>query len=166
MLDRDLAELYGVETRALNQGVKRNLERFPEDFYFQLNKMEWDSPRSQFVILEGPGKYTKYLPSAFTQNGIAMLSSVLKSKKAVEVNINIMRVFVKTSELLCNQAELYQKIDNIARQGDRNSKDIEAIFRAIDELREISRKMMGGERLGLIEGEIEVGLRAGPFRRT
>ncbi|MDE6484404.1 MAG: ORF6N domain-containing protein [Duncaniella sp.] len=94
MLDSDLARLYGVETKALNQAVKRNIQRFPEDFMFQLSKEE--CLRSQFVTLNEPrGKHLKYLPHVFTENGVAMLSSVLRSDKAIEVNINIMRAFSK-----------------------------------------------------------------------
>lgn len=132
MLDRDLAELYWVETRTLNQAVKRNIDRFPTDFMFQLSENEFSSLISQFVISNRGG--TRKHPFAFTQNGIAMLSSVLSSKTAIEVNIKIMRVFVKTSELLRNQTELYQKIERIARQGNKNSEDIEKIFKVIDEL--------------------------------
>jgi len=134
MLDKDLAKLYGVETKVLNQAVKRNMERFPDDFMFQLNMDEWLSLRSQFVTLDERGKHTKYLPYAFTQFGISMLSSVLSSGKAIEVNIRIMRVFARTSELLQDQAELYRKIETIAKQGNKNEKDIQMIFHVIDEL--------------------------------
>jgi hypothetical protein len=87
MLDRDLAELYQVETRALNQAVRRNFDRFPNDFMFQLTKNEWDSLRSQIVILErGKGKYTKFFPYVFTEQGVAMLSGVLNSETAIRVH--------------------------------------------------------------------------------
>lgn len=96
MLDRELSELYGVTTGNLNLAVKRNLDRFPSDFMFQLTKEEWSSLRLQFAILKtGRGKHPKYLPYAFTEQGIAMLSGVLKSKIATEVNIRIMRTFVE-----------------------------------------------------------------------
>jgi hypothetical protein len=92
MPDRDLAELHGVETKVLNQAIKRNAERFPEDFMFHLTKKEWDSLRSQFVTLEnGRGKYSKYLPYAFTEQGVAMLSSVLNSETAVQVTATTSR---------------------------------------------------------------------------
>ena len=95
MLDRDLAELYGVTTGNLNKAVKRNIRRFPCDFMFQLTKEEWDSLRFQIGILEvGRGKYTKFLPHAFTEQGLAMLSGVLNSDIAIDVNISIMRAFV------------------------------------------------------------------------
>ncbi len=95
MLDKDLAELYHVTTGNLNKAVKRNIRRFPSDFMFQLTKEEWDSLRFQIGILEvGRGKYTKYLPHAFTEQGLAMLSGVLNSDIAIDVNISIMRAFV------------------------------------------------------------------------
>ncbi len=89
MLDRDLAELYGVETRVLKQAVRRNIKRFPEDFMFELTFKEESSLRSQIVTLEGKGKHSKYLSMAFTEQGVAMLSSVLKSDRAIQVNIQI-----------------------------------------------------------------------------
>jgi hypothetical protein len=134
MLDRDLAELYGVETRALNQAVKRNIERFPEDFMFQLTNEELKDWMSQIVISNKEKMGLRKLPFAFTQNGIAMLSSVLASKNAIEVNIRIMRVFVKTSELLRNQSEIYKKIEKIEKQGLENSEDIKTLFKAMKEL--------------------------------
>lgn len=104
MLDRDLAEMYGVETRALNQAVKRNIDRFPEDFMFQLTKEE--CLRSQFVILNTEqGKHLKYMPYVFTEMGVAMLSSVLRSPTAIQVNISIMRAFVAVRQMLSNPIE-------------------------------------------------------------
>lgn len=98
MLDRDLAALYGVETRVLNQAVKRNTERFPEDFMFQLSAMEWDNLKSQFVISSWGG--VRKMPYVFTELGVAMLSSVLTSKVAVQVNMSIMRAFVSVRQAL------------------------------------------------------------------
>lgn len=138
MIDYDLAKLYGVETRVLNQAVKRNIYRFPEDFMFQLTEEETDDLISQIVISSHGGRRKR--PYAFTQNGIAMLSSVLKSEMAIKVNIEIMRVFVKTAELLRNQMRLYFKIEEIARQSGKNEKDIEAIFAAIEYLHETLHK--------------------------
>lgn len=104
MLDRDLAEMYGVETRALNQAVKRNIDRFPEDFMFQLTKEE--CLRSQIVILKTEqGKHLKYMPYVFTEMGVAMLSSVLRSPTAIQVNISIMRAFVAVRQMLSNPIE-------------------------------------------------------------
>ena len=112
MLDRDLAELYGVETKVLNQAVKRNLGRFPDDFRFQLTKEECS--RSQFVTLnEGRGSNIKYLPYAFTEQGVAMLSGVLKSSTAVEANIRIMRAFVSMRHFMVNNAAIFQRLETI-----------------------------------------------------
>lgn len=112
MLDRDLAELYGVETKVLNQAVKRNLGRFPDDFRFQLTKEECS--RSQFVTLnEGRGSNIKYLPYAFTEQGVAMLSGVLKSPTAVEANIRIMRAFVSMRHFMVNNAAIFQRLETI-----------------------------------------------------
>ena len=112
MLDRDLAELYGVETKVLNQAVKRNLGRFPDDFRFQLTKEECS--RSQIVTLnEGRGSNIKYLPYAFTEQGVAMLSGVLKSPTAVEVNIRIMRAFVSMRHFMANNAAIFQRLETI-----------------------------------------------------
>ena len=112
MLDRDLAELYGVETKVLNQAVKRNLGRFPDDFRFQLTKEECS--RSQFVTLnEGRGSNIKYFPYAFTEQGVAMLSGVLKSPTAVEVNIRIMRAFVSMRHFMVNNAAVFQRMETI-----------------------------------------------------
>ena len=107
MLDKDLAALYGVETKVLNQAVKRNFERFPEDFMFQLTAEEAISLRSQIVTLKR-GQHLKYLPYVFTEHGILMLSSVLNSRRAVLVNIEIMRTFVKSRELMLIHKNLQQ----------------------------------------------------------
>ena len=112
MLDYDLAALYEVLTKNLNLAVKRNIHRFPEDFMFQLTRDEYNSLRLQFATLEekGKGKHSKYLPYAFTEQGVAMLSSVLSSQKAIEVNIAIMRAFVKMRKYAMNYKELAEKL--------------------------------------------------------
>ncbi len=112
MLDFDLAALYGVETRTLNQAVTRNRPRFPEDFMFRLSWEEYQVLRSQIVILEnsGRGRHKKYTPRAFTQEGVAMLSGVLRSKRAVEVNIAIMRTFVRLRQILGNNEKIANKV--------------------------------------------------------
>ena len=113
MLDRDLAALYETEIKVLNQSVKRNSQRFPPDFMFQLSKEELDSLRFQFETLEkGKGKHSKYLPYVFTEQGVAMLSGVLKSEKAVLVNLAIMRAFVKLRLILESNKELSKKTAN------------------------------------------------------
>lgn len=112
MLDSDLARLYGVETRVLNQAVKRNIERFPEDFMFQLTKEE--CLKSQIVILNtARGQHLKYMPYAFTENGVAMLSSVLRSKTAIEVNIRIMRAFTAMRSFMINNAHVFQRLETV-----------------------------------------------------
>ena len=112
MLDRDLATLYGVETKRLNEQVKRNIKRFPEDFMFQLTKDE--CLRSQIATLnEGRGQHLKYMPYVFTENGVAMLSSVLRSDTAIEVNIRIMRAFTSMRYFLQNNAEVFQRLSTM-----------------------------------------------------
>jgi hypothetical protein len=135
MLDHDLAEIYGVETRALVQGVKRNIDRFPPDFMFKLSATEASALRSQYVILEnGRGRYPKYAPHAFTELGVAMLSSVLNSKRAIQMNIVIMRTFVKLREMLATQADLARAIDDLRRRQEEHGQQITSIFETINEL--------------------------------
>ncbi len=132
LLDFHLAELYEVETRVLKQQIRRNIERFPEDFMFELSKKEWDSLRSQFVTLNtGRGQHSKYLPFAFTEQGIAMLSSVLRSKKAIEVNIAIMRTFVQLRKLMDTNKELATKIEKLETKYDEQ---FQIVFNAIKKL--------------------------------
>ena len=132
MLDADLASLYGVETRVLVQAVRRNLGRFPEDFMFQLSKEEVDFLRSQIVTLKrGRGQHSKYLPYAFTEQGVAMLSSVLRSPRAIQVNIEIMRAFVLLRQMLASHAELARKLDALEQKYDAQFK---AVFDAIRQL--------------------------------
>lgn len=117
MLDYDLARLYEIETKVLKQSVKRNIERFPEDFMFELTENEYKSLRSQIVTLEtGRGKFSKYLPFAFTEQGVAMLSGVLKSEKAIKINISIMRTFVILRNSLLNLEEITSKVKEIENQ--------------------------------------------------
>ena len=131
MLDRDLAFLYGVEVKALNQAVKRNVKRFPEDFIFQLTWEEAQSSRSQNVTLKG--KNIKYLPYAFTEHGILMLSSVLNSHRAIEVNIQIMRTFNKLRELMLVHKDLRIKIEKLEKRYDSQFKVVfNALRRLID----------------------------------
>ena len=188
MLDADLAELYEVETRVLNQAVKRNINRFPNDFMFQLTKKEWEDlrsqiasskdeslrsqivtlnkdeslrfqngtlndeeslrpqnaslkdeniSRSQFVILKkGSGSNLKYLPFAFTEQGVSMLSSVLNSKRAIEVNIRIMRIFVKMRQMISGYKELLEKVEKMEANQLNHDEDIENIYSIIKELLE------------------------------
>lgn len=132
MLDRDLASLYGVETRTLNQAVRRNLSRFPDDFIFQLTKEEFDHWKSQFVTSNPTTKIKiGYLPMAFTEHGIAMLSSVLNSERAVAVNIEIMRTFVRLRQWLTSNKDLARRLDELEAKYDRQFK---SVFDAIRQL--------------------------------
>lgn len=133
MLSIDLAQLYDVEVRALIQAVKRNKERFPNDFMFQLSWKEVQNPRSQNVILKS-GKNIKYLPYAFTEQGVAMLSSVLKSKRAIQVNVAIMRAFVKLRRILGAHKELTKKLRELEGHVGKHDREIQLIFEAIRQL--------------------------------
>ena len=133
MLDRDLAALYGVETKNLNKAVQRNPDRFPADFMFQLTLEEAEASRFQFGTLKR-GQNIKYLPYAFTQEGVAMLSSVLRSPRAVEVNIAIMRVFVRLRETLALHKELAQKLAELERKIEGHDAGIRTLFDAIRQL--------------------------------
>lgn len=134
MLSNDLAELYGVEVRALVQAVKRNIDRFPADFMFQLNEKEYDSLKSQIVISSWGGA-RRARPYAFTEQGVAMLSSVLRSKRAIQVNIAIMRAFVKLRELLESNEELNRKFTAVIRRLATHEKYFKVVF---DELKKLT----------------------------
>ncbi len=129
MLDDDLAILYGVETKVLNRSVKRNLRRFPEDFMFQLSTKEFESLRCQFGTSKRGGR--RYPPYAFTEQGVAMLSSVLNSKRAIQVNIEIMRAFVRLRQILGSNAELARKLAALEKKYDAQFR---IVFDAIREL--------------------------------
>jgi hypothetical protein len=127
MLSHDLAVLYGIETRVLVQAVKRNLERFPSDFMFQISPKEFDNLKSRIVTSSWGGLRTR--PYAFTEQGVAMLSSVLRSKRAVEVNIAIMRTFVKLREILANNALLRRKIESMEQKYDEQFQQIFTVLK-------------------------------------
>ena len=134
MLDRDLAMLYGVETRVLNQAVRRNVKRFPEDFMFQLTNEEMETWKSQIVISNKERMGIRRKPHAFTEQGIAMLSSVLKSERAIQVNIAIMRAFVKLREVLAAHKELAARLSELEGRMDTKDNEIMALFEAIRKL--------------------------------
>lgn len=142
MLDFDLAELYEVETKVLNQSVKRNIERFPEDFMFQLTRAEYEVLRSQIVTLKpGSGQGTKYLPYAFTEQGLAMLSGILKSKKAIDVNISIMRAFVFMRQYALTHKDLTEKLNELEKKHNKQFKDVyEAINYLITKDKQIDKQ--------------------------
>lgn len=131
MLDRDLAELYGVTTKVLNQAVKRNLKRFPGDFMFQLSKEEFEIWKSQIVTSKSDKMGLRKKSYVFTENGVAMLSSVLNSERAIEVNIQIIRVFIKLRQMLATHADLKRKIEAMEKKYD---KQFAIVFQVIQEL--------------------------------
>lgn len=136
MLDSELAELYGIDTRSFNQAVKRNIDRFPDEFMFQLNETEFDNLRSQIVISSSHGG-RRYLPYVFTEQGVAMLSAVLKSKTAIEVSIQIMHAFVEMRKFFAIHGDLVMKIQQIEQKQilheAKTQEKFEAIFSALEE---------------------------------
>ena len=132
MLDKDLSELYAVETKQLKRQVRRNLERFPEDFMFELSQQEFDNLRSQFGTSSWGG--SRYVPMAFTEQGVAMLSSVLNSPTAIKVNIQIIRVFTKIREMLTDTLSMKLEIEEIKKKLSNHTKNIELVFNYLDEL--------------------------------
>ncbi|MBW2640210.1 MAG: ORF6N domain-containing protein [Deltaproteobacteria bacterium] len=136
MLDRDLAELYGVETKVLKQAVRRNIDRFPSDFMFELTKGENQSLRSQNVTLKR-GQHSKYLPFAFTEHGVLMLSSVLNSERAVQVNIQIMRTFTKLREALLDNKDLRKELEKLKQLTEERFR---IVFETLDQLLTIESK--------------------------
>jgi hypothetical protein len=139
MLDKDLAEMYDVEVKVLNQAVKRNLQRFPQDFMFQLSNDEWENLKSQFVTSSFRRNKNEWggarkLPFAFTEQGVAMLSSVLRSDRAIQVNIQIIRVYMKMRELLFDNKEIWHKLENIERSLLKKGEEIKVIFKILKKL--------------------------------
>ena len=130
MLSLHLAQLYGVETRALIQAIKRNKERFPDDFMFQLTEAEYEILKSQIVISSWGGSRRDF-PYAFTEQGVAMLSGLLNSKRAIHVNIAIMRAFVKLRHILADNKELAQKLNELESRVERHDSELKAVFDAI-----------------------------------
>ena len=137
MLDRDLAELYGVETKVFKQAVKRNISRFPDDFMFELTNDEFRNWRSQFVTSKSDQIGLRYKPMVFTEQGVTMLSSVLRSKRAIKANIQIMRVFIKLRQMYISHEDLKQKIIAMERKYD---KQFQIVFEAIKQLLEEDEK--------------------------
>jgi hypothetical protein len=135
MLDRDLAELYGVETKRLKEQVRRNIERFPEDFMFELTKDEINNLRSQFATSSWGG--TRYLPMAFSEHGVLMLSSVLKSERAVQVNILIMRTFTKLREALLDNKDLRKELEELKQLTEERFR---IVFETLDQLLTVESK--------------------------
>lgn len=147
MLDRDLADLYQVETKRLKEQVRRNIERFPKHFMFELSKEEAEVSRSQFATLKR-GENIKYLPYAFTEHGVLMLSNVLKSKRAIAVSIRIIDVFVQLREAFLDNTELRLAIEQIRKKTDNNTKNIEVVFQYLDELIEKKEGQKPRKKIG------------------
>lgn len=143
MLDTDLAALYEVETKQLKRQIRRNAERFPEDFMFELAPEEYHSLRSQNGTLKR-GEHAKYLPMAFTEQGVSMLSSVLNSNRAIKVNIQIIRIFTRIRQMFVDNTELRLEIEKIKTKLDNQDKNMEIVFRYLDEL--IERKVTAQPR--------------------
>lgn len=135
MLDADLAVLYEVETKQLKRQVKRNIDRFPEDFMFELTPEEYNVSRSQNGTLK-QGSNIKYSPMVFTEQGVAMLSSVLNSKRAIKVNIQIIRIFTRIRQILADNTDIRLEIERIKNKLDNQDKNMEIVFRYLDELLE------------------------------
>jgi len=150
MLDKDLAELYGVETKRLKEQVRRNIERFPEDFMFELSQDEHENLRSQFATSSWGG--TRYAPMAFTEHGVLMLSSVLKSDKAIQVNIQIMRAFTRLRQLVLDSSELRKEIEELRNETENK---FQIIFQALDQL--ISVEETPKKKIGFTAKEKKVG---------
>src|SRR5690606_2344519 len=131
MLDTDLAELYGVETKRLNEQVRRNIDRFPEDFMFRLSNKEFENLRSQFATSSWGGR--RALPYVFTEHGVLMLSSVLSSNQAIVVNIQIMRIFTKVRKMLADNTEIRLEVEKIKNKLENQDKNMEIIFKYLDE---------------------------------
>ena len=138
MLDKDLSKLYGVSTKRLNEQVKRNIKRFPADFMFRLTKKETNFLRSQIATSKRGGR--RYPPYVFTEQGVAMLSSVLNSERAVQVNIDIVRVFVRLRQILSANTESKRKLSQLERKIEKHDTEIQAIFAAIRQLMAVSEK--------------------------
>lgn len=152
MLDSDLAELYGVETKVLNQAVSRNTERFPSDFMFQLDEQEWSNLKSQSVTSSWGGR--RKVPKAFSEQGVAMLSSVLKSERAINVNIQIIRIFTRIRQMLMDNTELRLEIEKIKTKLDSQGKNMEVVFRYLDELIERKIEPLPRKRIGYKPDEL------------
>jgi len=134
MIDRDLAELFGVETKRLKEAVRRNIERFPDDFMFELTDVEFQNWRTQFATSKSDMVGLRYPPFCFTEQGVTMLSCVLNSPRAIEANIRIIRVFTKMREMLMTHKDILLKLEKFENQVIKNSEDIQLIFNALKQM--------------------------------
>jgi len=133
MIDKDLAQLYGVETKRLKEQVKRNIERFPEDFMFELTPEEYKKIKSQ-PEHSGQGEHSKYLPFAFTEHGVLMLSSVLKSDRAIKINIQVMRVYIRIREMIMLNKDILKRLEGVEKNLSDNNNEIIVIFKYLKQL--------------------------------
>lgn len=166
MMDRDLAEMYGVETKVFNQSVNRNLERFPKDFMFTLTAKEYENLKSQIAassLADGKAGWggARYKPNVFAEQGVAMLSSILNSKTAIEVNIRIIRVFTKLREYALTHKEILLQLSKLEKEVKGNSKDIENIFTVLKELLAKDSKPLPRNKIGFKQYDFFSGNRAG-----
>ncbi len=148
MIDRDLAVLYNVETRILKQAVRRNITRFPDDFMFEMTKEEFQNWRSQIVISNSDLMGLRFMPFCFTEQGVAMLSSVLNSERAINVNIQIIRIFTRIRHMFMDNIELRLEIEKIKSKLDNQDKNMEVVFRYLDELIENKEDPKPRKRIG------------------
>lgn len=162
MLDYDLAEMYGVETRVLNQAVKRNIARFPEDFMFQLNTFEWENMSSQFVMTSLSKRPKKALPYAFTEHGVVMLSSVLRSETAIQVNIAVARAFVAVRKMVYNNP-LALRLSALEKNFEELKQDLEEIFTDYNDINEDTRAQL--EAINTSLAELQSKAKTKPRRR-
>ncbi len=140
MLDRDLAELYGVETKVLKQAVRRNIARFPDDFMFEMSNVELEDWRSQFVTSNSDRHGLRYLPFCFTEQGVTMISCILSSERAIHVNIQVIRIFTRVRQFIADNTELRLEVEKIKKKLDNQGKNMEVVFQYLDELLAVKAK--------------------------
>ena len=148
MIDRDLAELYGVETKRLKEAVRRNITRFPEDFMFEMTKEEFSNWRTQFATSNSDRKGLRYTPFCFTEQGVTMLSCILNSDRAIQLNIQIVRIFTKIREVLTDSLSIKLEIEEIKKKLQNQDKNIELVFTYLDELIEKQENPQPRKRIG------------------
>lgn len=139
MLDNDLADLYGIETKRLKERVRRNIERFPNDFMFELTEDEYRNLKAQTVVL-GRGAHSKYLPFAFTEHGVLMLSSVLNSERAIQVNIRVMRIYVKIREMMMLHKDILQRIEDIEERLTNQDNQFMVVFEYLKQFEQVKQQ--------------------------
>lgn len=150
MLDRDLAELYGVETKRLKEAVKRNIDRFPEDFMFEMTNAEFENWRTQFATSKSDQMGLRYAPYCFTEQGVTMLSCVLSSTRAIEVNIRIIRIFARMREMLGTQIEILHKMEQLERNDIDQDKKIQLIFEYLHQFEQAKQQELEQKERPLI----------------